>query len=135
MARILEFIVNYMSFLWEEARFRIAGSEVTVTSSGDAWLIVESSHLRLRFISDRAQLLLDLQPRETAAPSEWFSIDLIRRMILGRPEESGVLDASYAEFIKERLGRIEEMFSSDSWPETRAQLKKLMVKRSKEMFG
>lgn len=135
MTRILTFIVNYMGFLWSGARFKIIGSEVSTSNGGDALLLVESNRLRMRFVSDRTQLLLDVQPARTSVPNEWFSIDLIRRMILGAPELSAVLDESYAAFIKQYLNEIEERFSSEDWPQTHSQLQTLKVKRAKEMFG
>ena len=135
MTRILAFIVNYMGFLWSGARFRIVGSEVSTSNGGDALLLVESSQLRLRFVSDRTQLLLDFQPSETVNPNEWFSIDLIRRMILGNREFSAVLDESYVEFLQRNLDEIENRFSNENWPIPRSQLQALKKKRAEEMFG
>lgn len=135
MTRILAFIVDYMGFLWSGARFKIVGSEVSTSNGGDALLLVESDLLRMRFVSDRTQLLLDLQPVGTSASKEWFSIDLVRRMFLGAREVSAVLDDSYAAFIQQYLGEIEESFSSENWPQTRSQLQTLKAKRAKEMFG
>jgi hypothetical protein len=135
MTRILTFIANFMGFLWVEGKYKIVGSEVSTSNGGDALLLVESTRLRMRFVSDRTQLLLDLQSADTPLPGEWFSIDRIRRMFLGAREVSAVLDQSYAAFIEKYLDEIEEMFSSENWPQTRSQLKALKVKRAKEMFG
>jgi hypothetical protein len=135
MTRILAFMADFMAFLWAEGRYKIVGSEVSTSNGGDALLLVESTRLRMRFVSDRTQLLLDLQPVDTSVPSEWFSIDLIRRMFLGAREVSAVLDQSYAAFMQKYLDQIEERFSSENWPQTHSQLKMLKVKRAKEMFG
>lgn len=133
MTLILAFIATHMGYLWEHARFRITGSEVTTVNGGDSFLLVESEVLRLRFVRDRGQLLLDFQPVSDGA--EWFSVDLIRRLLLGKPETSGLLDESYAAFIGRRLDDIEDRFRNDQWPGTQAELKRLKVKRSKELFG
>jgi hypothetical protein len=135
MTRILAFIVNFMAFLWVEGKYKIIGSEVSTSNGGDALLLVESTRLRMRFVSDRTQLLLDLQPADTSVPNEWFSIDLIRRMFLGAREVSAVLDQSYAAFLQKYLNEIEEKFSGENWPQTRSQLKTLKAKRAKELFG
>jgi hypothetical protein len=135
MTRILAFIASYCGFLWIDAKFRIVGSEISSSGGSDALLLVESDALRLRFISDRRQLLLDMQPAQTSEPNEWFSVDLIRRLILGRPEKSAILDESYAVFVQEHLGEIEERFADEQWPRTHAELRTLKVKRAKEMFG
>jgi hypothetical protein len=135
MTQILLFIATHMGYLWTDARFRITGSDVATSFGGDALLLVESERLRLRFVSDRAQLLLDLQPADLDGDRDWYSIDLVRRLFLGHREESAVLDPSYAEFMREHLDAIEALFSEDRWPVTRAELQKIMVKLSKEMFG
>ncbi len=135
MALIIAFIAAHMGFLWEQARFRIAGSEVTSINGGNAFLLVESDVLRLRFVCDRGQLLLDFQPVAGDTVSDWFSVDLIRRLLLGKPETSGLLDESYATFIGQHLGAIEDCFRGERWPATQAELKRLKVKRAKELFG
>lgn len=135
MTQILLFIATYMGYLWRDARFRIAGSEVATSFGGDALLLVESDQLRLRFVSDRAQLFLDLQPASLDASDEWYSIDLVRRLFLGHREDSAELDPSYAGFLDENLDQVEARFAGERWPETRDELKKLKVKRAKELFG
>lgn len=134
VTQILAFIVNYMAFLWDGARYAITGSRVTTVNGGNALLIVESPTVRLRFIRDQGQLFLDLQP--TADTTEtWFSVDLVRQLFLGRPEESAVLNEEYATFLRERLADIEERFSPDVWPSTQGEFEQLKVWRAKKLFG
>lgn len=135
MTEILLFIATHMGYLWRDARFRIAGSEVATSFGGDALLLVESQELRLRFVRDRAQLFLDIQPASLGASDDWYSIDLVRRLFLGQPEDSAVLDPSYAEFLGESLDEVEARFAGERWRETRAALKKLKAKRARELFG
>ena len=61
MTQILAFIAAHMGYLWDRARFRIVGSEVTTSNGGDAFLLVESTNVRLRFVQDRRQLSLEFQ--------------------------------------------------------------------------
>ena len=135
MTQILLFIATYMGYLWKNSRFRVAGSEVATSFGGDALLLVESEQVRLRFVSDRAQLFLDLQPASADGNDEWYSIDLVRRLLLGHREGSAVLDSSYADFLNQHLDEIEARFVGERWPETRAELKTLKVRRAKELFG
>ena len=135
MNQILAFLVDHMSFLWDGARSRITGSEVATSNGGDAYLVVESDRLRLRFVRDRGQLSLELQPSEANGSNDWYSVDLVRRLLLGRRETSGLLDASYASFVREQLAEIESCFSPERWETTRAELKRLARIRSREMFG
>ncbi len=133
MTQILAFIAGYMEFLWVGARHRIVNSEVATSFGGDACLIVESKVLRLRFVSDRGQLFLDVQP--VGELKDWYSIDLVRRLLTGRPEHSAALDQEYASFLRNQLDDIERRFSKEAWPRTQQELKTLKARRSKEMFG
>lgn len=129
---IRDFVAEHLAFLSDEG-FREVGSEETEHDGGDAWLVVESDELRLRFVRDRGQLFLDLQPQAPAA--EWFSVDLVRRLCLGRPERSAVLDEGYADFLREQLPDLLTRFAPDRWPGTREELVELKRVRSREMFG
>lgn len=134
MTEILAFIARHMGFLWTGARFRVVGSGIDNSNGGDAYLLVESSVLRLRFVRDRGQLLLEFQPSDSAV-NEWFSVDLIRRLWLGERESSGILDEGYAKFIEGHLEDIEASFGSEMWSDTHLQLKQLKRVRAKELFG
>lgn len=135
MTTILSFIAVHMGFLWGDARFRITGSDVASSNGGDAFVMVESEALRLRFVRDRGQLLLDFQPVLAGDASEWFSVDLIRRLVLGTPESSGVLDEGYAAFLSGHISELEGRFNEEQWPRTRDELRRLKVLRSRELFG
>ncbi len=136
MTRILQFIAAHMGFLWRDGRHRIAGSVVSGEFSG-ALLVVEGARLRLRYISDRGQLSLDLQPLESDPSKErhWHSQYRVRRLMTGECRESAVLDESDAQFIEEHLGEIESLFSPEEWPATHERLKALGRVVEKELFG
>jgi hypothetical protein len=135
MTRILEFIARHMGYLWVGARYQIVGSQLGTTFGTDAVLLVESDGLRLRFVSDRDQLFLDLQPVGSGDPRHWYSIDLLRRLLQGQHETSALLDRSYAEFLRENLDEIEARFSAERWPSTFEDLRRLEARRAKELFG
>jgi hypothetical protein len=133
--QILAFLVSSCSFLWSDYRYRIIDSQVSPSFGGDAWLIVASERLRLRFVRDRSQLFLDLQGTE-GDEDTWYSIDLLWRLLLDQRRDSGELDPSYAEFLAAQLPEIEQRLSDPKiWPQTRQSLKELKRKRAKELFG
>jgi hypothetical protein len=134
MPDILDFIVRFCSFLWLEARYRIVDSDVTLSFGGDAWLIVASDSLQLTFVRDRGQLFLDFQG-PTSASSEWYSVDVVYRLLTGDKRDSAELDEVYARFVSERLLDIESSFSAGHMPETKKRLVALERLRAKEMFG
>ena len=135
MTLILTFIAAHMGFLWDGARYRITGSDVTTSNGGDALLLVESAELRLRFVRDRGQLFLDFQPSFSSLEDAWFSIDLVRRLHTGQREQTAEMDVGYADFVREHLLLIERQFAAADWPTTRKALQELKVKRAKELFG
>lgn len=135
MTLILAFIAAHMGFLWDGARYRVTGSELATSNGGDAFLLVESDELRLRFVRDRGQLFLDLQPSFSDLDGAWFSVDLVRRLHTGQRELTAELDEGYANFVREYLPKIERQFGADEWLTTQAELKKLKAKRAKELFG
>jgi hypothetical protein len=62
-------------------------------------------------------------------------VDLIRRLFIGQRERSAVLDESYAAFLGEHLGEIEQRFSGHELSSTLRELRQLKQVRAKEMFG
>lgn len=133
MGSIISFIAEHMGYLWQGARFRIVGSEVSTSNGGDAVLVLESDILRLRFTRDKTQLFLHLQP--LTGDHKWFSIDVVRRHFTGIAERSSLLDISFAEFLRDGMEQIEQRFSSTEWPATRRELHRIEVARAKELFG
>jgi hypothetical protein len=132
--QILAYLDDHLPFLQAGGRYRITGSREG-ESFGDAYVDLASEEVRLRMVRDRGQLFLDLQPVH-AGDGEWYSIDLIRRLLTGAAPRSSELDADYAAFIRDNFGAIEDLLTDrEKWPETVAELKRLRRLRSKEMFG
>src|SRR5690349_15992743 len=123
-----------MPFLWTSARYRIVDSQVTTSNGGDAFLVVESTNLRMRFTQDRRQLSVEFQST-LDQKGQWYSVDLLRRLFLGQPESSSILDESYARFLGDHLDEIDERFGPQKWLDTQSSLKKVKAQRSKEMWG
>jgi hypothetical protein len=132
---ILRYLVQYCSFLWDGS-YRITDSVAAPQNFGNGGLSISSDRLRMRFSRERgAQLFLHLQEPDPKKPSEWYSIDLIRRLLTGERQTSSVLDADYAEFLRENIREIEARFSDAAWDDTRKRLVQLKRIRSKEMWG
>ncbi|UOE27537.1 hypothetical protein [Agromyces soli] len=53
MNQILGFLVTHLSWIWSDARYRIAGFQVSTSNGGDALLVIESATLRMQLIRDR----------------------------------------------------------------------------------
>lgn len=135
MTKILRFIIDYCSFLYAPGRFRFVDSQTSESFGGDAYLVLESDALRLRFINDRDELLLDVQPLLEKNDRTWFSIDIVQRLLTGKRQDSGLLSPEFAEFLKENLEEIENRFSGDQVTQTIDELRSLERRRAKELFG
>src|SRR6267143_2701377 len=111
MIEILRYLADYCPFLFRPGWFRLTDSLVGESFGGDAMVVLESNVLRARFIRDRAQLLFEFQPL-AGKPSEWFSVGLLRGILVGDRGGSEVLDAVWAEFLSESLDELERRFEN-----------------------
>jgi hypothetical protein len=130
MTAILEFLVAHLAFLYAPGRYRFVDSG-SVESFGNAYLDLESDAMRLRMIRDRSQLFLDFAPLDG---KDWFSLDVVRRLLTGERQESSELSPDYAAFLEREIGEIERRFRDERDATVRA-LKELERVRAKELFG
>lgn len=135
VAELLRVLAQWLLFFFSDNRYRLADPQVG-TTYGDALVEFASSTLRWRLTRDRSQLLLDCRPLTGVSKrQEWFSADLMIRLISGRRVESGVLTEEMASWFEENLPEIEERFSPERSEETVNELKKLKRIRAKDLFG
>jgi hypothetical protein len=135
MTELLRVLAGWLLFFLSDNRYRLVDSHVG-TTYGDALIEFASTTLRWRLTRDRSQLLLDCRPLTGVSKhQEWFSADLLIRLISGRRVESGVLTEETASWFEQNLPEIEERFSTERSEETVNELKKLKRIRAKELFG
>lgn len=134
MIRILEYLIRHCPFLLTSPAYRFVDSRVGESFGGDAYLVFESNSLRMRFVCDRGQLFLDFQSTSHPDDTDWFSVDVVRRLLEGAHSVSAELDAASAAFLEANLVEIEACFAERS-DETVAELRRLERVRAKELFG
>jgi hypothetical protein len=132
VSEILRFLVEHCAFLYDTYRYRFVDSETTREFGGNAYLVLESPHLRLRFVRDRGPLFLDVQAKE--GPRDWFSIDLVWTLLGNEPRASAQLDEDYVDFLRQNLEQIETAFSGEHLPQTMTTMRRLQRERAKRMF-
>ncbi len=135
MTEILRFLTDWLAFLYARGRFWFVDSGVSTSFGGDAYLVLESDAMRIRLIRDRAQLFMDFQARGDDGEMDWYSIDVVRRLLTGERQETAELSPDYARFLEEHVDEIERRFSPAEMPATRKALKDLEKRRAKELFG
>jgi hypothetical protein len=135
MTEILRYLIEWLSFLYAPGRYRFVDSGTSTSFGGDAFLILESDVMRIRLIRDRGQMFMDFQSCAERGEMDWYSIDVVRRLLTGQRQESAELSPDYARFLEERLDEIERRFSDGEISATRKALKSLEKTRAKELFG
>ncbi len=135
MAELLGVLREWLIFFFTDNRYRLVHSEVG-TSFGDALIEFASRTLRWRLVRDRSQILLNCRPAEGRYKDwEWYSADLLMRLVTGHRVESAVLTQDMARWFEGNLSEIEQRFSEERLEETQRELKKLERQRGKELFG
>ncbi len=67
-----QLLTERLPWLFKELGFRVVSSNYDAGSFGNSTVILESDSLRLRFVRDRGQVLLDLAP--VSERQKWFSL-------------------------------------------------------------
>ena len=135
MDEILEFLIKYCSEAYKKYVFKFTDSEVSSSFGGNAYIMLENDDLKLRFINDRGQLMLDFYSKFDKKRDNWYSIDLIRQLISGENKYYALLDENNGKFIQNNLREILVIFKKDAVEQTIAKLNLLRKKRAKEIFG
>ena len=113
MVELLKVLCVWLSFFFAENRYRLVDSEVG-TTYGDALVEFASDTLRWRLVRDRSQISLNCRPaRGKYKDWEWFSTDVLIRLITGCRVESAELTEEVASWFQANLSDIEERFSAD----------------------
>jgi len=135
MDELQKVLKKWLSFFFIENRYQIVKAEVGV-SFNDAVIDFSSDRLIWRLVNDRSQILITCRPVKGKYKDwDWYSVDLLLRLIDGKKLNSVVLTEEISQWIKNNLTKIEEKFSADSLNKTKKELAKLEKLRAKEMFG
>jgi len=133
MEEILRYLMKYCSFLYSPNQFRFVDSHSS-ESFGNALLVLEHEDLRVQFVRDRGQIFLDFQPTSKKSKRDWYSIDIVKQLVTGKIEPSAEMDSEKAEFLKNNLDKIEQLFSTANMESTIKKLRELERARAKRLF-
>jgi hypothetical protein len=134
MVVILQFLAEHCGFLFSRGRFRFVDS-LAISHAGDAVVLLESDTLRLRLTHDRGQLLLEFQPIR-GKRADWFSLGLLRGVLLGDRGGSELFDPAWAKFFADSLDDLEEQLDDPKRAKHLIeQLKEQGRLRAKALFG
>jgi hypothetical protein len=114
MKTLLEFYLRYLDFIYLDPRYRITNSSTAGVATINASLTLTSALLNLQIANDRGQILFNVAPTKLNLPENWFRVSIIRQYLDGYDELNRVSAVETTAWIRENLGRIEDLFSDSS---------------------
>jgi hypothetical protein len=132
MNELLQFIMRHFSFLYDELGARFVDSQV---HGINALLVFELPDVRVRFVRDRDQILMEFQHNRRPPSNEWFSFDVVQQLITGTIHDDAVMDRSKAEFVKAKFAEIADAFSKARHRATEKTMHEYEEARANRLFG
>ena len=133
MTSLLPLIEKEAGFLLQDYHFNVKET-VESESFGNAAVYLESPILTISFIRDRSQLFLNFQSKFDKR-SEWFSFDLIKKLLDPQLDYYGIMDEANFKFLREHFEEIVGLYSPEKVAATLQKLKAVQKDRTKKMFG
>lgn len=134
MELILKYIISKGMFLFHDHNFKFIDSLMTPSFGGSAYIILTNGVINIRLTKDRDGLFLDFQST-ASRKKEWFSFEIVGRLLTENINFNGKLDDSGTDLLKKYLGEITNLFSNDIVIETTKKLKLLKGERAKKLFN
>lgn len=133
MSELQEILSGWLGYFFSDGRYRLVEIDPDGTSGYDfiAWA---SDILIWRLSSHRFQVLLEYRP-VTGKDDDWYTTDLLVRLIFGKRVSSSTLTKEVTEWIEQNLVDIESRFSEERLSATMRELQELERIRGKELFG
>ena len=134
LKKLLSFVAS-CTYLFLDNRFRFADSHVTQSFDGNCDITLQSQKMKIRLIRDRGQISMDFRAASGTHEEDWYSIDIVRQMITGEKECSGLMDTENTLFLRQNIDAIENLFTDEALPMTRTEMRRLEMARAKRLFG
>ena len=113
MRTLLEFFLKYLDFLYLDPRYRGTDSSTVGVATSGATLTLTSPSTSWQLSNDRGRIGFAVAPTELAADSRnWFRLSIIRQYLDGFDETNAVAPTEAAEWARQNLSRIDDLFSS-----------------------
>jgi hypothetical protein len=114
--------------------FRFVDSKADGISGGNAYVVLESDSMRIRLIKEYGKLYIEFQSVHSIR-ERWFTWDVIRELLLHKPESQAILDVEGSVQLEQLLPSLESAFSASNYIISEARLEELERKRSQRLFG
>lgn len=114
MKTLLEFYLQYLDFIYLDPQYRITNSKTTGSATINAALTLTGPTLTWQIANDRGQIQFDVAPTRMSSPENWFRAPIVRQYLDGYDEENVISPAETAAWIRDNVGRIEDLFADSS---------------------
>ncbi len=122
MPKLEDIINTHFSALLKNKGFKIIAEDHEYDGFGNAFIDFESSEFKLRFVSDRGQVFVEIGPN--TPDNKWFDLRSIRGIVLDKDilplDEYNEL----ALFLEQHYSTLATMFNSQNIAETIQRYKK-----------
>lgn len=119
-----DIISTHFSSLLKNRGFKLIAEEHSDERFGNAFMDFESPEFRLRFVSDRGQVFVDIG--SSTPNNKWFELRFVRSLVLGKYTLQIEQYKELALFLEQYYTTLATMFNSQNIAETIQRLKKFI---------
>jgi hypothetical protein len=133
---LLQFYLQYLDFLYLDPRYRITNSATSGDPVINASLTLTGALLSCDISNDRGQIGFTFAPTKSARiPDNWFRESLIRQYLDDYDETNIVSPEATVAWIRDNLGRIEDLFTDAKADRSCEELLNLAKLLANKYFG
>jgi hypothetical protein len=132
--KILEYLADGGSFLYEKFGCRISDSKYDGAFGGTGSVTLKNDVVEIRLWLDRDLLMVDMRGLSRRRAESWYSIDIVKELLIGQAQETAVLNDENAVFFRTHFSDILKCFSSAHLASTESKCNELEKRRSERLF-
>jgi hypothetical protein len=117
MTTLLEFILQYVGFLYLDPKYRITDSTTRGLPDIDASVSFSGEQLRWDVINDRGLIYFAAVPAIQQGADDWFAAPLIRQYLEGGDDTGADSPMEEANWLSTNLKRVEQLFADEATSE------------------
>ena|ERR1700761_1668294 len=136
MKTLLEFILQYVGFLYLDPKYRITDSTTRGLPEIDASVSFTGEQLRWDVINDRGLIYFAAVPSIQKGTDDWFAVPLIRQYLEGGDAAGAGSPTEEANWLSTNLKRVEGLFAGEEAAgRAREELVALRLSNSSKKWG
>jgi hypothetical protein len=114
MKTLLEFIVQYVQFLYLNPAYRFTDSKNRGLAEIDASITLTGEQIGCDIVNERGRIYFAVVPVRRKNAENWFWLSLIQQYLEGGDDTGLGTPIKQAEWLSNNLSRVEQLFADDS---------------------